>query len=76
MTKTKQTLLEKAKRSRMKKGGPISQEQIDLALAWASDDITIKQVGTALGKNSTSIYLALARSLKRHIQNQKTGGKP
>jgi len=65
------TFLERAKKVKTKKqNSTITEEYKELALAWAKDEVTFTQVGTSLGlqNNPTSVYLMLARSLKKYIQ--------
>lgn len=67
---TKQTLLDKAKaRKSNYKFSLASNEDIELALAWVRDEISLTQVCVAYdSKPGTSIYSRLAISLKAHIQ--------
>ena len=74
------TLLEKAQKAKVKRSGPIeiTQEHIDLALAWARGEITHTQVVKALMKKGANanyrgmaIYITLARALREYINKKK-----
>lgn len=50
----------------------ITQERIELALAWVNNEVTLSGVGRALNLNNnsaTSTYLFLARTLRTYIKN-------
>lgn len=78
MEKHKITLLEKAKeipnRGNFK---PISSEEIELALAWANNEITLTQAARAYGIDRrmgvSQAYNRLALALREYIrkENQK-----
>lgn len=64
------TLLEKAKETghRKQAGGDITEEIIELALAWAKGEIGLKQASEALGYTNTgNVYVIFARALKKHL---------
>lgn len=65
-----ESLLDKAKSSNVKNNNlaHITPEHIELALAWANDEIGTQQVSEALGKSGSSTYVILARALKGHIK--------
>lgn len=69
------SLLEKAKKVKAKRSKPreITKEHVELALAWAREEITHTQVARALGGDETyrglAIYVTLARSLKKYIRS-------
>lgn len=70
------SLLEKAKRIGRAnfQVKPITQEHIDLALAWCRDEIGLRQVAVALGfpnRQTSSAYVTLARALKHHVRSKK-----
>jgi hypothetical protein len=59
------TLLEKA-RTVAEQDHPIpSNEQIELAIAWLKNSVSINQIARATGKAPTSAYLLLARALRQ-----------
>ena len=50
----------------------ITQEVIDLALAWKNDEVSIGQIQKALNiKEPNKIYAILARALKKDKPDQK-----
>ena len=70
------TLLELAKSSgeNAAQNKPVSEEEVDLALAWMKNEITMYQVSTAYGKTQSgnilyriAIVLRQAYALKRII---------
>lgn len=65
-----ETLLEKAKKISLAKNSrfPMTQEEIEVALAWANDEITMRQVRGVTGTSFTSSYAWLATRLKKYIQ--------
>lgn len=66
------SLLEKAKNTNGKINKTPSKEEIDLALAWARDEIKIFQVEKAIGatkRSPTVTYTFLSRTLKYIINN-------
>jgi hypothetical protein len=75
MNEKQMTLLAKAKAysptRRYYKGEP-SSEEIELALAWANDEITLSQVSYALtGKpKGTAVYTRLALALKKAYKQE------
>ena len=68
----RQSLLEKA---RTKKAGSkqpliITPEHIDLAIAWARNEVTYSQVADAMGKSKAGgplVYCFLARALSQAL---------
>jgi len=50
----------------------VSDELVELALAWANDEVTLSQVSAAIGlqKSGTTSYVMLARALKQHLSNK------
>lgn len=48
--------------------GP-TKEQVELALAWAHNEVRLIQVMKVLGVTQTTAYLRLARSLRKYIQD-------
>lgn len=74
MITQKVSLLDKAKSIKRKNtvGEKINNEHIELALAWADDEIGIRQIQKALGLGSpTAVYSFLAISLKKYIETLK-----
>ncbi|MDP3768202.1 MAG: hypothetical protein Q8S13_09315 [Dehalococcoidia bacterium] len=76
MSKSALTLLEKAKNERMIRGSirKLGHEEIELALAWARDEVTLRQVNAVIGgdpSGSTSAYLFLARALREAIRRKE-----
>lgn len=66
------TLLQKAKEEVIsKKKVSFSQEEMELAVAWAKGEVSSKQVKNALNTSSGE-YLFLSRALRAHILS---GGK-
>lgn len=50
----------------------ITDEVIEMAVAWANDEVTLADVSRKLGTvNMTHSYTTLARALKQHLKNQK-----
>ncbi len=66
----KQTLLNKARRIPHKRLINVTDEHIELALSWASDEITYSQVSKALNNGSSNMaaYVTLARSLREAVR--------
>jgi hypothetical protein len=72
----KKSLLEiaKSRRQLQPRSKNYTEEQIELALAWANDDITLQQVQHALeaiGTNKGNVYTFLALCLKSIISTRK-----
>lgn len=69
----KKSLLEKAKKVGCKSNAAvnITDEHIELALAWARGEISCIQIIKALGIPPSTIYSFLAFSLRKHIKKQK-----
>ncbi len=69
----KETLLQKAKkRGKNNKPELITQEHIELAIAWVNGEIGAVQVQSALGiKSPSQIYSFLAFALKEHLLKSK-----
>ncbi len=66
------TLLQKAKETitRSPKKTAYSKEHIELAIAWAKDEITVAQCQSVLkSKNGGAIYSTLLYILKQHVKN-------
>lgn len=75
MKKAKElSLIEKAKQHKTQKD-KITDQDIELALAWVRDEISISQGCAAYGKykQPAAFYCRLANSLKKYILNQKEG---
>lgn len=64
-------LVEKAKqfKKRANVRNEITPEMVDLAVAWAKNEVTLPQVNNVLGTTSTATYSILSRALKEHILN-------
>ncbi len=67
----KQTLVERAKtlRSNGKPSIKVTQDHIDLALAWANGEISLKQAGYALGGSNKAPYHLIAIYLREYIRS-------
>lgn len=67
---SKETLLQKAQKVRLRGHTPldISDEKIELALAWARDEVRHKQVGEVLGISQGAISHFLAVALREAIR--------
>jgi len=61
------TLLEQAKKHGAQVQD-INKEEINLAIAWAKDEVTLAQVGITLDIASASTYLFLARALREAVR--------
>jgi hypothetical protein len=66
----KLTLLEKAKATSVRAKSMSNQEEIELAMAWARDEIGIAQVQAALGTNSANAYTKLAIGMREWIRTR------
>lgn len=68
------SLLEKAKEIRISnRQGIATQEEMETAISWAKDEITIAQLNMALNKSKHyggGIYCFLARSLRQAIRKK------
>lgn len=80
----KETLLQKAKNSsvmKAKRYPNITKEHIDLALAWAKDEIRMTQVADVLGMkkangtNNISVYIFLSKALKCYVTQSNKPSK-
>ena len=70
----KESLLEKAKKVGRKNNTTrdITDEHVELALAWARGEISYSQIKNVLGLTAPStIYSFLAFSLQKYIQTSK-----
>jgi hypothetical protein len=68
------SLLDRAKKVRVnsKTRDGVTDEDIELALAWARGEIALKQVAVALGGvAATSAYARLAISLRKVFKDKK-----
>lgn len=61
------SLLKKAKTAINQRFEP-TDEQIELAVAWAFDEIKLTQVANAIEKQTTGTYIFLARTLKHYLK--------
>jgi hypothetical protein len=74
------SLLDLAKEASRRKGqNKATQEQIELAVAWALGEVTLSQVSEAIGlkrdRSGVRTYLFLAQRLREHLLNtHKRGG--
>jgi len=66
----KQSLLDKAINRKRAPRVSISSEDIELAIAWANDEVTLAQCATAWGVPSAGTYVKLALSLRKAIQSR------
>lgn len=76
MNKNSSSLLEKARsiKTKNRSSRPLTEEEIELALAWANDEVSYTQVKNVLMKDdnhNTTVYTFLARALKEAIRNSK-----
>lgn len=64
-------LVQKAKqfKKRANVRNEITPEIVELAVAWAKDEVTLPQVNNVLGTTSTATYSILSRALKEYILN-------
>lgn len=65
------SLLQKAKKLRVNQKHAITNEHIELALAWVDGEITLTAVAQAIGCNKDAHYVAygvLARALREHLK--------
>lgn len=69
-TVNKESLLDKAKK--VKKGhlnSDVTEEKIQLALAWVKGDVSTAQIKKAIEtRSSSNVYTLLAHALKEHIK--------
>lgn len=66
------TLIEEAKQAEKRTIHKITPEVVELALAWAKDEVTITQVKKVLRTSeSNKAYSILARALKEWEKNRK-----
>lgn len=63
------SLLDNAKSLKSKTHERISPELVELAVAWAKDEITITQVQSALNTKGSNVYAKLALALRVYIKN-------
>lgn len=65
----KQTLLQKARSTniRSQKKEHISDEVIELVLAWAKNEVSIGQVSTALGRKTYDGYAVIAKTFQQLV---------
>lgn len=64
------TLLEKAKETEVGRGKKslYSKEEVELAMAWATGELQLKQIKSVLGKgHSFNIYTFIALALRQHL---------
>ncbi len=72
----KQTLLDKAKKIKSRKPNNITDEEYELGVAWASGDITIKQISVAMeDMNISSVYVMLTKCFERYVQEDLKSNK-
>lgn len=64
------TLLEKAKKLKGKKILNVSKQDIELALAWVNDEVSLAQVMSVYELRGSAVYSKLAISIKAHLQNK------
>lgn len=66
----RKSLLEKAKSEKVKKRPhiEITDEHVELALAWARDEIGMRQAARAIGAGG-NIYSFLAHALARYVRD-------
>jgi hypothetical protein len=74
LPKENKTLLEKAKLIKVKKPHKslISEEEMDVALAWTKEELTLSQVMEVLALTSpTSVYSFLSKCFKYYVNTEK-----
>ncbi len=74
MSIKKNSLLAKAKSMRSKTIEKVSDQQIEISLAWARGEVSYTQVNFAIyGKenNSAGAYCFIANGLRKYIQDKK-----
>lgn len=74
------TLTEKAKTHKFKDRATRNptQDEIDLAIAWAKDEITYSQASFAVteGRSQMQVYVLIARALRQAFREGKITTKP
>jgi hypothetical protein len=66
----KQSLLDKAKETKTRKRSDATEEEIELALAWLADEVSIGQLNKALDKAAgAGAYSWLASTLREAYRN-------
>lgn len=67
------TLVEKAKEIKRKsKTEELNKDQIELAVAWAKNEISMTSVSKVLDiKNNSNVYTFLALALRQYIQENE-----
>lgn len=68
--KVKKTLLEIAKTHVKNRKIKITHEEVELAVAWAKDEVSTGAVEKALGVRGYGIYSRLALALARYVREQ------
>ena len=61
------TLLEKAKQIPKKNSTGLAKQELELAVAWANNEIDLNQVRKAINTTSPKLYVFLAYALKNYI---------
>lgn len=61
------TLLEKAKQIPKKNSSGVAKQELELAVAWANNEIDLNQVRKAINTTSPKLYVFLAYALKNYI---------
>ena len=70
------SLLDKARAIKTRKPRVVTEEERELALGWAKDEVTVTQVKELLNDKGTgNVYIFLALALKSYIQHQKKTGE-
>lgn len=65
------SLLSEAKKVKMQKSRDIDDEHVELAVAWAKDEVSGVQIMTALHiKGGSSLYLFLTNALRQYVRNE------
>lgn len=78
LPKEKKTLLEQAKLIKGKKAHKkfINEEEMELGLAWAREELTLNQVMEVLASNSqTQVYSFLAQCFKVYVNTEDKRNK-
>ena len=64
-----QTLLEKAKQIPKKNSSGLTKQELELAVAWANNEVDLNQVRKAINSTSSKLYVFLAYALKNYINS-------
>lgn len=69
---TKNSLIAIAKKNRIKRSSEYTQDEVDLALAWVDDDVSLQGVDKAMqGRGRGGSYTFLACALRQHLRKER-----